>query len=94
MKIKDGYGKGKVYYLNNDYSAEINDRNEISYNEDEIKIIDYIENHGDISNQTSREKLGFNKHKNVNLFNSLMKKGKIIKVGTGSSIKYILNRDL
>ncbi|WP_144005368.1 hypothetical protein [Clostridium sp. DL-VIII] len=42
--IVDGYGRGKVYYLNNDYSYGFASKmvDERSLNEDEIKIIDYI----------------------------------------------------
>lgn len=86
--IEDGYGKGKMYTLNDDYTKEIIEDWEI--NEDEITIIEYIEKHGFINNKTSREKFGFGKDKNVNLFNLLMEKNKIERIGIGSSTKYIL----
>jgi len=89
--IEDGYGKGKVYYLNNEYSIDKKENNEISYSEDEIKIINYIRKYGFINNQKGRDIFGFGKDKNVSLFTSLIKKGKIKKVGRSSSTKYILN---
>lgn len=38
-------------------------------------------------------KLFLKKHKSVTLFNSLMKKEKIKKVGTGNPIKYVLKHE-
>ncbi|OOP72092.1 RNA-binding domain-containing protein [Clostridium beijerinckii] len=89
----DGYGRGKVYYLNNDYSYDYTSKmvDERSLNEDEIKIIDYIKKNGSINNQQGRDHLGFGKDKNVALFNSLIKKGKIRKEGASSSTRYLLN---
>lgn len=86
--IEDGYGKGKIYNLNNDYIIEV--KEDLEINKDEMKIIEYIKKHSSINNQTSREKLGFGKDKNVTLFNSLIDKGKVKRIGRGSSTRYIL----
>ena len=89
--LVDGYGRGKVYYLNSDYEFILKEVNEDSLSEDEIKLIDYIKKNGSINNQQSRDNLGFGKDKNVSLFNSLIKRGKIKKEGSSSSTRYILN---
>lgn len=88
--LVDGYGRGKVYYLNSDYEYILKELNESSLSEDEIKLIDYIKKNGSINNQQSRDNLGFGKDKNVDLFNSLIKKGKIRKEGASSSTRYLL----
>ncbi|MGL5663144.1 MAG: hypothetical protein ACRCW8_05040, partial [Cetobacterium sp.] len=91
--IVDGYGKGKIYSLNEDYKETIKDLKNLDLSEDEDKIIQYIAINGSISNEESREKLGFKKDKNVRMFKSLMKKERIIKTGVGSSTRYILKKD-
>jgi len=73
----EGYGRGKVYYLNRDYNTILKAVNESRLSEDEIKILDYINKNGSINNQQSRDNLAFGKDKNVELFNSLIKKIKI-----------------
>lgn len=88
--IEDGYGKGKTYYINNEYI--INSDNDSIFSEDEIKIIYYIKENNSINNQQSRENFGFGKDKNVSLFNSLIEKGLIKKVGNGKYTKYDLVR--
>ena len=88
--LVDGYGRGKVYYLNSNYQFILKEVNEGSLSEDEIKLIDYIKKNGSINNQQSRDSLGFGKDKNVSLFNSLIKRGKIKKEGSSSSTRYIL----
>lgn len=87
----DGYGRGKVYYLNRDYNPILKEVNENSLSEDEIRILDYINENGSINNQQSRDNLAFGKDKNVILFNSLIKKGKIKKEGLSSNTRYVLN---
>ena len=66
---------------------------DVRLNEDETKIINYIVNHGFITNSLCRSELDLKKHKSVKLFNSLVKKEKIEKVGTGNQIKYILKHE-
>lgn len=89
--IEDGYGKGKIYYLNNNYVMESTDN--FYFSEDEVKINDYIKENSSINNQQSRKEFGFGKDKNITLFNSLMEKGKIKKVGNGKYTKYNLIDD-
>ena len=89
--LVDGYGRGKVYYLNPDYDSKFKEVNEGSLSEDEIRVINYIKENGSINNQQSRDNLAFGKDKNVALFNSLIKKGKIEKEGISSGIRYVLN---
>jgi predicted HTH transcriptional regulator len=83
----DGYGKGKLYYINTDFLA--NDY-EVNLSEDELKVIDFIKTNGYISNTISRQNLGFSKDKNIRLFNSLIKKGIIEKEGAGNRLIYKL----
>jgi len=64
---------------------------ERSLSEDEIKIIDYIKKNGSINNQQSRDNLGFGKDKNIDLFNSLIKKRMIRKEEASSSTRYLIN---
>ena len=75
--LVDGYGRGKVYYINLEYDSKLKEVNEGGLSEDEIKVINYISENGSINNQQSRDNLAFGKDKNVALFNSLIKKGKI-----------------
>ncbi|MCI6737815.1 MAG: AAA family ATPase, partial [Intestinibacter sp.] len=86
--IAEGYGKGKVYYINHDFLAE-NSIN-IDINQNEEKIIEFIKENGFISNKLSREKLGFTKGKSTELFKSLLSKGLIISCGIGKGTTYKL----
>lgn len=97
LKI-EGYGRGSVYYI----SSESNEKSEFKENEidysikitdEENKIIEFIKSNGFINRSLSEEKLGFKKNKNLNLCNSLIKKGVIKKVGTSNKIKYVLVHD-
>ena len=91
--VVDGYGKGKIYYLNSDYNNSMSKYVEADLTQDELKVIEYIKNNGSINNKQSRDTLGFGKDKNVSLFNTLIKKGKIKKQGAASSTRYVLNND-
>ncbi len=91
--IVDGYGKGKVYSLNEDYKETIKELKNGDLTEEESMIINYIAKNGSIGNVESREQLGFSKDKNVRLFRSLMKKERIVKVGGGNATRYII-RDI
>ncbi|WP_434798719.1 ATP-binding protein [Terrisporobacter vanillatitrophus] len=97
LKI-EGYGRGSVYYI----SSESNEKSEFKENEidysikitdEENKIIEFIKSNGFINRSLSEEKLGFKKNKNLNLCNSLIRKGVIKKVGTSNKIKYMLVHD-
>ncbi len=92
--IVDGYGRGKVYYLNEEYNSNdeynrmlIKDKVQ---NNDEINILEYIKANGSISNKECREAFKFGKTKALTLFNNLEELGKIKRVGKGSHIKYVL----
>lgn len=92
--IVDGYGRGKVYYLNEEYN--LNDEfNRIpvkdkSQNNDEINILEYIKANGSISNKECREAFKFGKTKAFGLLKNLEELGKIKKVGKGSLTRYTL----
>ena len=90
--LVDGYGKGKTYYVNTEYKETIEDFKSEDLTEEENKILDYIELNGSITNEESRNNLGFSKDKNVRIFKSLMKKERIRKVGASSATKYILKK--
>ncbi|MDY3958507.1 RNA-binding domain-containing protein [Romboutsia timonensis] len=85
--IVDGYGKGKIYYINKDF---LGNNYNVDLSNDELKIIDFIKIKGYISNNLSRQGLGFSKDKNISLFNSLIKKGIIKKEGSGNKVIYKL----
>lgn len=98
----DGIGRGTKYYLSSMFKIKslstienINDLSdfEIKLDEDEIKILNYIEIHGFITNSLCRSELDLKKHKSVKLFNSLINKEKIEKSGSGNQIKYILKKN-
>lgn len=59
-------------------------------NIDEIKVIDFIERNGFITNALSRDNLGFGKMKSSQLFKNLVGNNKIERIGTGSKIHYII----
>lgn len=92
--VVDGYGRGKVYYLNHEYNSNV-DFNKIlikdkPLNNDQISILQYIKINGSISNKECREALGFGKTKTSGLFKQLEELGKINKTGKGSATKYVL----
>lgn len=76
--------------MNFDYNSILKGVNEGSLTLDEIKIIDYIKKNESINNQQSRDDFGFGKDKNISLFNSLIKKGKIKREGSSNSTMYVL----
>lgn len=86
--IAEGYGKGKVYYINHDFLAE--NTISVDINQNEEKIIEFIKENGFISNKLSREKLGFTKGKSTELFKSLLSKGLIVSCGIGKGTTYKL----
>ena len=64
--------------------------NDVKLNEDEIKILSYIQQNGFITNAVSREEFGLTKHRSTDLFNSLLLKEKIERIGGGNQNQYIL----
>lgn len=98
----DGFGRGTKYRLSSMFDFEnprsIENKNdevdfEVKLDDDETKILNYIISHGFITNSLCRSELDLKKHKSVRVFNSLMKKEKIDKVGSGNKIKYILKQE-
>ncbi|GAA0077258.1 putative DNA binding domain-containing protein [Clostridium sp. CTA-5] len=92
--LVDGYGKGKVYYLNYEYNSKV-DSNKIfikdkPLNNDQINILEYINQNGSISNKECRETFKFGKTKAFGLIKQLEELGKIKKVGKGSLTRYTL----
>ena len=93
----DGIGRGTKYFLNDIFKNEDNIKNIVEENDYkiklssyEIRILEFIKENGYINNKLSREKLGIKKHRSVYLFNSLLLKNKIFKIGTGNKVRYIL----
>ena len=68
-----------------------NNKNLDLSNSDEIKIIEFIEINGYITNAMARENFGFGSTKVKNLFNKLIKTKKINKEGSGPQTRYVLN---
>ena len=67
--VVDGYGRGKVYYLNNEYNSNT-DYNRIPIkdklqNNDEINILEYIKVNGSIINKECRETFEVKKTKHL-----------------------------
>lgn len=95
----DGIGRGTKYYLseifNNNYllwnENDKNQNNDKRFSNEEKLIINYINNNKFITNLISRNELGFSKTTASRLFNRLIKKGVIVRIGSGSKIKYIIN---
>ena len=68
-----------------------NNKNLDLSNSDEIKIIEFIEINGYITNAMARENFGFGSTKVKNLFNKLINTKKINKEGSGPQTRYVLN---
>jgi ATP-dependent DNA helicase RecG len=103
----DGIGRGTKYYLteifknknyidNESSIHNIDSKNniDVKLNDEEINILEFIKKNGYINNTLSRTELGINKHRGVDLFNSLLLKSKIVRIGSGNQIKYILSEDV
>lgn len=88
--VVEGYGKGKVYYLNLGFKENQEILETERLHEDQLKVINYILENGSINNSESREKLGFKKHKSIRVFNSLINKNKIEKKGLSSATHYVI----
>ena len=97
----DGIGRGTKYHLSSIFDNYCSDNtckenndiiNDVKLNETELKILDCIKEIGFITNTISREKFGLTKHRSTNIFNSLILKEKIERVGVGSQTKYILKK--
>lgn len=91
----DGVGRGTKYYLTSKFENDISLSNKIEELDeiltiDEKLVFDYISQNGYITSKLSSKNLGFGKTKSVKLFNSLIDKRRIEKIGSGSKIKYKL----
>lgn len=90
--IEEGYGRGKVYYINYNYTKHDSNEYEklIDLTDDEEKIVNFIKDNGYINRSLSKERLGFEKNRNLKLCNNLIDKGIIKKIGTSNKVKYVL----
>ena len=92
--VVDGYGRGKMYYLNHEYNSNVGFNNirikDKPLNNDQISILEYIKANGSISNKECREIFEFGKTKTFGLIKQLEEFGKVKKVGKGPSTRYIL----
>lgn len=96
-----GIGRGTKYLLSDKFDVDdngdgikiINDnKQEYILNEDQIRVIDFIEKNEYITNILSRENLGLGRTKSLKIFNQLIKLNKIEKIGNGSNVRYILKK--
>lgn len=87
--IVEGYGRGKVYYLNTAFQVA---RTDSELTPDESKIVKFIEQNEFINNNLARENLGFTKDQNIALFKQLLKKEVIVKEGNGRQTRYIIKQ--
>lgn len=91
----DGIGRGTKYYLTKIFNnIEVYDRsNEIvELSPDELLIVDYIIKNKFITNSLARSELNFSKTTASRIFNKLINKGKIIRIGSGAQVKYIISK--
>ncbi len=94
----DGVGRGTKYQLSSMFNIESsspvddgdNIVNNVNLKDNEIKILNYVIKNGYITNSICKSELGLEKYKSVRLFNSLIKKEKIKKEGSGNKIRYVL----
>lgn len=94
----DGIGRGTKYYLtqvfkNIDKNCENSNQtdNEIELSTEEQLIFDYIIKNKFITNSLVRSELKLSKTTASRLFNKLISKEKIIRIGSGSQIKYVIS---
>ncbi|EJO5347715.1 putative DNA binding domain-containing protein [Clostridium botulinum] len=90
----DGVGRGTKYYLSEVFNINYllwDENNDKRFSNEEKVIINYINNNKFITNLIARNELGFSKTTASRLFNRLIEKGVIIRIGSGSKIKYIIN---
>ena len=87
-----GAGVGDKFDIEDDSNSEKLRNDSVNNDIDEIKIINFIQKNGYITNTLSRENLGLGKTKSAKLFKKLVKLNKIEKVGAGPRTKYILKK--
>lgn len=90
--LVDGYGRGRVYYLNREFNSEEKEITKIDFSEDELKIIDYLKENGKINNAKARDDLNLTRDKSIRAFNSLIEKKELERVGKGRGTYYVLKQ--
>lgn len=94
----DGIGRGTKYYLTKIFKNKEVDykksNKEIEISSDERLIIDYIMKNEFITNSLARNELNFSKTTANRIFNKLINKGKIIRIGSGAQTKYIIPKEI
>ncbi|GAB6169098.1 hypothetical protein JCM1393_15580 [Clostridium carnis] len=93
----DGIGRGTKYYLTNlfrnlnqNYEVNIQNNDESDLSKDEQLIVDYIIKNKFITNSLARSDLKLSKTTASRIFNKLISKDKIVRLGSGSQIKYVI----
>ena len=61
--------------------------------DEQLKVIELINENGFISSKIATDRLGISKRKSVIIFNSLIDKGIIDRIGAGSSTRYVLKEE-
>lgn len=90
----DGIGRGTKYYLINIFDIEeVQVEDNATFTSEEQLIIDYISKCKSITNSLARNELGFSKTTVSRLFNKLINKEVIIRMGSGSHVKYVFKAE-
>lgn len=95
-----GVGRGVEYKLNGNIKNIIDSKNfdfdkieKNSLSDEQLKVIKLIKENGFISSKIATDRLGISKRKSIIIFNSLIDKGIICRVGAGSNTRYILKEE-
>lgn len=95
-----GLGRGVEYKLNKNIKNIIDSKNfdfnkleKNSLSDEQLKVIELINENGFISSKIATDRLGISKRKSVIIFNSLIDKGIIDRIGAGSSTRYVLKEE-
>lgn len=92
LLIVEGYGRGKVYYLNREFNSKEKEITKTDFSEDELKIIDYLKENGKINNTKARDDLNLTRDRSIRAFNSLIQKKELERVGKGRGTYYVLKQ--
>lgn len=92
LLVAEGYGRGSVYHINEDFDKESSSINIDTEQliEDERPVLEFMRSNGFINRSLSEKNLGFTKNKNLKVCNSLIKKGFIKKIATSNKVAYVL----
>ncbi len=95
-----GVGRGVEYKLNGNIKNIINSKNfdfdnieKNSLSDEQLKVITLIKENGFISSKIATDRIGISKRKSVIIFNSLINRGIIDRVGAGSNTRYVLKEE-